>query len=57
MEALKETEQDHAGLGQSMLSTLFPGRSREAEISFWEKAKETQKAQGEQSLATTHESD
>lgn len=44
MEALKAAEEDHPGVGQSMLSTFFPGSIEEADVPFWEKAKEKQKA-------------
>lgn len=47
MEALKAAESDYPGVGQSMLSTFFPGRLREADVAFWEKAKVEQNARGE----------
>ena len=45
MEALIAAERDYPGVGQSMLSTFFPGGSKEASISLWEKAIEKRKAQ------------
>ena len=53
MEALKAAESDHPGVGQSMLSTFFPGKIRESDVPFWEEAKENQriqKAAADQSL-------
>ena len=45
MAALKAVESDHPGVGQSMLSTFFPGGVIEADKPYWEKAKEKQKEQ------------
>ena len=39
MAALKAVESEHAGVGQSMLSTFFPGRVKEADVIYWEKEK------------------
>ena len=45
MEALKAVESDYPGVGQSMLSTFFPGKLKEQEKAFWEEARAKLRAQ------------
>ena len=39
MEAIKKVERHHPGVGQSLISTFFPGELREADAAWWREAK------------------